>query len=199
MPDGLQRGHYFYPRHFALLACFSFLPAALARLHVATDLTVSFALYGALHAAALVFTLRARQLFWRQGLFIAMAAALSAATLHAGIFAGQLFGTALGIAAPYAVLGFSAVLGALAYGALIRLSGMYEATKGSLAVICIGCLLATLAAFLTLARFHFLGPWWLAVWWWYAFSAGLCYGDRSPAPSVPPRPPARLASSGTVR
>jgi hypothetical protein len=191
LPKGLQRGHFFYPWHFSLLACFSLVLAALTRLHVATGLSVSLALSGALHASALVFTLRTRQVIWRRCLFIAVAAALSAATLHAGILAGQLFesalGASLGSAMPYAALGFLAAPGALAYGLLIRASAMYTVPKTSLAVIAIGCLLATYIAFLTLAHFHFLGRWWLAVCWWYAFSGGLCYFDGSTAPNAPSR------------
>ena len=170
--------HFRYPLHFSLLACFGLLLIAMTQLHLATDLSLSFALYGALQAAALVIALRAHHPIWRRCLFIAAAAALSAMTLRFGIVAAQLLGTSRASAALYAVLGLSGAMGAAAYGVLIRLSGIYELTSRSLAVICVICMGATGAAFFTLTRFHSLGPWWLAVMWWYAFSGGLWYFDR---------------------
>lgn len=170
--------HIRYPLHFSLLACFGALLIAIAQLHLAIERSFSFALYGALHAAALSIALRARRPLWRKCLFIAAAAALSAMTLHFGIVAGQLLDTSRGNAALYAVLGFCGALGAAAYAVLIHLSGLYELTWRSFAVLCVNCMLAACAAFSTLARFHSLGQWWLAVLWWYAFSGGLWYFDK---------------------
>jgi MFS-type transporter involved in bile tolerance (Atg22 family) len=76
------------------------------------------------------------------------------------------------------VLGLSAVIGALAYGILIRLFGFVELTIGSLALIAAACMLAAFVAFFTLAHSHSLGRWWLAVLWWFAFSGGLWFCDR---------------------
>ena len=170
--------HFRYPLHFSLLACFGLLLIAMTQLHVGTDLALSFALYGALHAAALVIALRAHHPIWRKCLFIAAAAALSAMTFHFGIVAGQLLGTGRGSAALYAVLGFCGAMGAAAYAVLIHLCGIYELTSRSLAVLCVNCMLAACAAFFTLTRFHSLGQWWLAMLWWYAFSGGLWFFDK---------------------
>ncbi len=159
----------------------------MTQLHLATGLSLSFALYGALHAAALILALRAHHPIWRKCLFVAVAAALSAMTLHFGIIAGQLVGTSRGHAALYAVLGLSGALGAAAYGVLIHLSGIYELTSRSLAVLCVNCLLATCAAIFTLTRFHSPGRWWLAVMWWCAFSGGLWYFDKRNQTAVPGR------------
>jgi hypothetical protein len=172
------RSRFLYPRHFLLLACFTLFLVVMRWLRLSVNLSVSFALYGALHASALVLALRARQPIWRSCLFIAIAAGLSVMTLRIGIF-----GTQLSVGLPanigvYAVLGFSAVLGALAYGILIRLFSLYKLTAASLAAISIGCMLASFLALGTLNHIHFLGPWWLAVLWWYAFSGGLWYCDR---------------------
>jgi hypothetical protein len=176
-----------YPLHFSLLACFGVVLIAIAQLHLAVELSFSFAFYGALHAAALIIAPRVYHSILRKCLFIAAAAALSAMTLHFGIVAGQLLGTSRGNAALYAVLGFCGAMGAAAYGVLIRLSGIYELTARSLAVLCVNCMLATCAAMFTLARFHSLGQWWLAVLWWYAFSGGLWYVDKRSQRAVPRR------------
>jgi hypothetical protein len=108
-----------------------------------------------------------------------MAAALSAITLHVGIFAAQSLGTLRAGVALYAVLGFSAAAGAAAYGILIRLSGMYTRLTGrALVTASIGCLLAAPAALVSMTHLPLLGRWWLALLWWYAFSAALWYCDR---------------------
>jgi hypothetical protein len=170
--------HFLYTRHFLLLACFSVFLGVVSRLHLTGSLSVSFALYGSLHASALVLALRARQPIWRGCLFIVIAASLSVMTLRFGIFGRQLSGTPPGTVGLYSLLGLAAVIGAVAYGILIRLFGMYALTTGSLAAIAVGCVLAAFVAYFTVSHFHFLGPWWLAVLWWYAFSGGLWYFDQ---------------------
>jgi hypothetical protein len=172
--------HFLYARQFLLLTGFSVLLGVMSRLHLAgsLSLSVSFALYGALHASALVLTLRARHAIWRKCLFIVIAASLSVVTLRFGIFGRQLSLVLPGIAGLYSLLGLSAAIGAVAYGVLIRLFGMWALTAGSLAAIAVGCVLAEIVALSTARHFHFLGPWWLAVLWWYAFSGGLWYLDQ---------------------
>jgi hypothetical protein len=170
--------HFFYARHFLLLAGFSVVVAVMTRLHLLTDLNVCFAAYGALHASALILAVRVTQSLWRRCLFVVIAAALSVMALRMGIFGGHLSGTLPGNAALYMVLGFSAVIGALAYGILIRRFWLVELTVGGLALISVGCMLAAFVAFYTLAHSHSLGRWWLAVLWWYAFSGGLWFCDR---------------------
>jgi hypothetical protein len=170
--------HFLYARHFLLLTCFSVLLAIASQLHLSSNLSLSFALYGALHASALMLSLRARQTIWRQCLFIALSASLSATTLHMGIFGGQLSEGLPGSLAPYALIGFSAVIGAVSYGLIIRLFRFYTLTARALAEIAIGCMLASFLALFTLSHEHSLGAWWLAVLWWYAFSGGLWNCDR---------------------
>jgi hypothetical protein len=97
------------------------------------------------------------------------------------MFGTHLFGALPGNAGLYAALGFAAVTGALIYGVSIyRLLGISVMTPGSFAAISLGCMLATFIALLTGSHFHFLGPWWLAVLWWHAFSGGLWFFDRPP-------------------
>jgi hypothetical protein len=170
--------HFLYPRHFLLLTCFSVLLVVLSRLHFLTDLSVSFALYGALHASALVLALRARHPMGQRCLFIAIAAGLSVLTLNVGVFGMHLTGTLPGNVGLYTVIGFTALMGAVSYGVLIRIFRMYGLNSGSIGVIAVGCALATYVAAYMLAHSHLLGRWWLAVLWWYAFSGGLWYRDR---------------------
>jgi hypothetical protein len=167
----------FYTRHFLLLAGFSAVVVVLTRLRLLTDLNVCFAVYGALHASALVLALRSGQPLWRLCLFVVLAAGLSVLALRIGLVAGHLSGEFAGNIALYAVLGFAAAIGALTYGILIRLFGYLELTGGVLILIAAGCVLAALLALLSLQHAHFLGRWWLAVLWWYAFSGGLWFCD----------------------
>ena len=148
----------------------------MSRLHLSSDITGSFALYGALHALALMLTLRARQSIWRSCLFIALAAALSALTLRLGILETHVSGKLPVHIGLYAVSAFSAMTGAVTYGISIRLFGIHELTLRELAVIALGCMSAIYLGMLALA--HWLAPWELAVLWWYAFSGSLWYCDR---------------------
>lgn len=168
----------FYPRHFLLLACFSLLIGVMSRLHLTGNLSVAFALYGALHAVALVLAVRSRQEIWRRCLFIGFAAALCVMTFHFGSVAREQSAALPGKVGLYSPLGLSAFIGAASYGALIRLSGIYALTMGQLAAIAAGCVLAAYVSLFTASHSPFLGPWWLAVLWWFTFSGGLWYFDR---------------------
>ena len=167
-----------YPRHFLLLCAFGVAVAVITRLHVLGNLDVSFALYGALHAAALVLSLKAHTSVWRQCLFIVLAAGLCVLTLHVGMRVMHLLGGLPGNLGLYMALGTAAWTGAMTYGISMRLWRIHRLTLRALAVIGLGCVLATYAAFLALAHFHSLGRWSLPVFWWFAFSGGLWYRDR---------------------
>jgi hypothetical protein len=175
-PDFLDR--FRYRLHFLALACFGVLLIAMTRLHFAMNVSVCFALYGALHASALVIALRDHHSIGRNCIFIAAAAGLSAMTLHVGIATAHWLGPRGGNVALYTALGLSAVTGAASYGVLIRACGIYELTARALAVICLSCMLAAYAAMVTLAHFRFQGQWWPVVLWWYAFSGCLWYLDN---------------------
>jgi hypothetical protein len=171
-------GHFLYPRHFLLLACFSILSAVMTRLPLSTNLSVSFAAYGALHASALVLTLRAPQPIGRNCLFVLIAAGLCVLTFRAGIVGRQLFETLPGNLGLYTALGLAITTGALVYGILIRLCGIFPMTLASLSAISLGCMSATFVALFTAGPLHLPGRWWLAVLWWHAYSGGLWYFDR---------------------
>jgi hypothetical protein len=99
-----------------------------------------------------------------------LAAGLCVLTLHVGMWVMQ-----VGL---YMALGTAAWTGAMTYGTSIRLWHIHGLTLRALAVIGLGCVLATYAAFLALGHFHFLGRWSLPVAWWFAFSGGLWCRDR---------------------
>jgi hypothetical protein len=169
-----------YPRHFLLLGAFGVALAVISRLHLLSNLDASFALYGALHAAALVLSLGTRRSAWGRFLFIVLAAALCVMTLHLGTWIMHRLGRLPGNIGLYTALGVAAWTGAVAYGISIRLLGMPRLKPRSLAVIGLGCVLAAYAAFLILGQVHFLGRWLFPVLWWFAFSGGLWYRDRRP-------------------
>src|SRR5271156_4289304 len=99
--------------HFLLLTLFSIGIGLLSRLHPSGTLAASFALYGALHAIALVATLGSHLPLRRRCLFVAVAAALSALIFHLGILASPLSSVLPGIVGLYSLLGLTAVTGAL--------------------------------------------------------------------------------------
>jgi hypothetical protein len=169
--------HFSYRRHFLLLVCFSVVSAILTQRHYLNDLSISFALYGALHALALTLALREDRALWRKGLFIVLAASLSVMTLRVGIWGVQFFEQPPGHLGFFGVIGISAAIGAAVYGVLIRQSRFYALPWAALAAISAACMLATCAAAFTAGHFHSLGRWWLTQPWWYTFSGGICCCD----------------------
>jgi len=168
-----------YPRHFALLACFSVLVALLANLDRPPTVAASFALYGALHATALIMALRAPMSAPRKLGFVLLAAGLCTLTYRVGFAARALTSPYIGGAAIHSSLGFSAAMGAMVYGyAARRLPGLHALTPPKLIMLSLGCLAATFLAALAVGRVHTLGIWCLAVAWWFAFSGGLCMASR---------------------
>ena len=170
-----------FSRHFSLLSAFEALTCILSRWAFPATLSVAFALYGALHATALLLSCSTPPSVARSGLFAAAAATLSALTFHLGILGTHLSASLPGGVGPYLVLGFASVTGAIAYGVCICLFKLYRLTAAMLAMISLGCLSASCPALWALTQFPFLGPWWLAVVWWYAFSGGLWYCHRRQA------------------
>src|SRR5271168_728660 len=175
-------GHFNYRRHFALLAAAAvvlFLPSRWGFFSEA--LLPTFAISGALHASALVCSLRAAQTLRRKCSFVLAAAALSALTLYVGILGLALFAILPANARLYMALGTCSAAGAITYGALIRLCWLRKFSSRFILAIAGGCVLATMAAFFARAYFPSLAGWWLAAAWWFAFSGSLWYFDtRAP-------------------
>ena len=174
-------GHFYYARHFAVLGAATLLIFLLGHWDLLNDsLIVSFAINGALHAIALVVTLRARQNAARKLAFVALATALSIFTMYVGITGLVLFAVLPGNERLYAVLALCALCGAITYGSLTRLFWLAKFPSRLIVAMALLCLLASCVAFLVRSYLDFLGSWWLAAAWWFAFSGGLWFFDTHP-------------------
>jgi hypothetical protein len=164
-----------------LLVCAAASLHFITRMGLLISVGSTFALYGALHACALTLALRERQSIGRSVSFIAAAAGLSVLTLQIGLVGMRRLGALPGNRGLYVVLGVSAVVSAASYGMLIRLFSLQELTGRCIALISVVCVMATYAAFFSLAQIHWFGRGLLAVFWWCAFSGGLwlCGRERS--------------------
>ena len=168
----------FYARHFMLLACCAM---ALVATHswrlshgVLASLPLSFGLYGALHAAVLAASLRAAHAFGRKLLFVAMAACLSMSSVGLSLYANHLMGGAAGLARPALLLALAAGVGAASYVLLIRMFWGVRVSAWVVVSIVLGCVAAVLLALMATTLLHESGSLWIAVAWWFAFSAGVC-------------------------
>jgi hypothetical protein len=185
-------GHFYYARHFGVLAAATVILFLLGQWSLLKDsLIVTFATNGALHACALVFTLRAPESLTRKSAFVAIAVALSVLTLYVGIISLVLFSVLPGTERLYLVLGVCSLSGAITYGSAVRLFWMRNLSSRRILAMSVLCLPATSLAFFARAHTELLGGWWLAAAWWFAFSGGLWYFDtRGNAPELPKRNPA---------
>jgi hypothetical protein len=168
-PDAGPRLHC--RRHAVLLAA-AILAIALVRF-LSTDapIALAFACYGALHAAAVTICLRARPV--RVVAFVAAASLLSGSLARLGLLAAPLLaGSGVERAALF-VVAVSAFTGALGYGALLRWLLRYRLAPGPLLMIALACVCAASVALVPMRR-YVGGTAWIAIFWWLAFSGGLC-------------------------
>jgi hypothetical protein len=171
-------GHFYYGRHFSLLAVAALILLLLSRgAHFSEPFLPTFAINGALHASALVLSLHAHEVLWRKGAFIALAAAFSVFALYVGILALELFAVLPSTERLYLALGLCAASGAITYGGLIRMFWMPKIGSRAILAIAFSSVLAVFIGFFARSHFPFLGDWWLAAVWWSAFSGGLWYLD----------------------
>jgi hypothetical protein len=77
----------------------------------------------------------------------------------------------------YVVLSVCSLSGTITYGSLIRMFWIRILSSRIILAMAVLCVLATSLAFFARAYWEFLGGWWLAAAWWFAFSAGLWYFD----------------------
>ena len=166
-------------RHAAVLAA-AILGIALARCSsAAAPITLAFACYGVLHAAALGLCLQPRPAGARALGFMAAAALLSGSLARLGLLAAPLLARCGVAAAASFVVALSAFVGALGYGALLRCLLRYRLAPGPLVMIALACVVAVAAALVLMRQYPLGGSAWLAVLWWLAFSGGLCAARRA--------------------
>jgi hypothetical protein len=174
-------GHFSYARHFGVLGVATLLIFLLSHWDLLNDsLVLSFAINGALHAIALVLTLRSSQTTARKLAFIGLAAGFSVFTMYIGIAGLVLFAVLPGTERLYAVLGLCSVSGAITYASLTRLFWMGKFSSRLILAVAFLCLLATCLAFFIRSYVDFLGGWWLAAAWWFSFSGALWFFDTHP-------------------
>jgi len=170
-------------RHAVLLAA-GILGIVLARASsILAPLALTFACYGALHGTALALSLRPRQGRVRSLTFVASAALLSGSLARLGLLSASLIAGAGVETAVLLVVAVSAFLGALGYGALLRLLH-YRLAPRPLVIIAFICVFAASAALVFMRQYPLGGSAWLAILWWLAFSGSLCAiaGRRALAP-----------------
>jgi hypothetical protein len=175
-----------YARHFVLLASFSAVLAIIGW-RAGLGIGAQFALYGALHASALVLSIRdgvgARVAPLRRLLFVVLAAMLALANARVGLWAWHAVSAVGGRHGPLILVAACAALGALAYAASInavlpnRHGGPvpFAATATATAL---GCAAATCVSFAVSRALHAATVPWLTIAWWFAFSGSLWYADR---------------------
>jgi hypothetical protein len=180
-----------FSRHFLLLAAAVIVIVALNALHPFSEpFLPSFAIYGALHAAAVAVAIQTPHSLPRKGLFIVLAAALNVAVLYAGIISLEGLGKAFAPLRLHIALSVCSLFGAIAYGLLIRACWWPTLRPRAIAQIAFGCLLATAGALWIENLAVTVGTWSLAAVWWFAFSLGLWRVDRR-ANALRPQPHAQ--------
>jgi hypothetical protein len=177
-----------YTRHFVLLlamaaglAAASRLPAVLTAgllapgaLLSAAGIASQFAIYGALHALALVSSLTARPSLGRQIAFIAAAAAMSLATAWLTLVLVRRMSNLSG---PVPILIAAAALGAWAYaGAIRRVLRLILGARSTM-WMSLACAAAVAAAYPCVKHLPSAAGLGLAIPWWLAFSAAFALQD----------------------
>jgi hypothetical protein len=174
---------FLFGRHFALLFIMA---AVLAAVMPSRPLGIkaSFALYGALHALALVLGLRGPRHGLRALSFVGIASMLCAVTVELGLAANRLAGLLTISIAPRWTLALCAAFGAATYGAVIN--GFW---RSRLSWPAVGMIAAICAAAVSISvRINMMPKTadglWIALPWWFAFSTGF-YCDELVARKIP--------------
>lgn len=137
-------------------------------------IALAFACYGAVHGAAVAGGLRPRPGWVRAIAFVATACLLSGSLARLGLRLAPLLAGVEVERAVVLVVAVSAFAGALGYGALLRCLLRYRVAPRPLVTIAFTCAVAASAALMLMRQFPRGGSAWLAVFWWLAFSGGLC-------------------------
>ena len=177
-----------YPRHFVLLlaaaaglgaasrAAAMLAPGLLApaELLSAAGIASQFAIFGALHALALVSSLTARPSLGRQIAFIAAAAAMSLATAWLTLVLARRMSNLTG---PVPILIAAAALGAWAYAGTIRSVLRLSLRARSTVWMSLACAAAVAAAYHWVKHVPSAAGLGLAIPWWLAFSVAFALQD----------------------
>ena len=183
-----------YTRHFVLLFAMAAGLAAAAPLTAAlipgllapsellsgAGIAGRFAIYGALHALALVRSLTSRPSLGRQAAFIAAAAALSLAT---ALLTLVLVRRTSNLSGPVPILMAAAALGAWVYAGTIRCVLRLSVGVRSSVWLSLACAAAVGAAYPWVKHLPSAAALGLAIPWWLAFSGAFALQDAQ-APSV---------------
>ena len=164
-------GHFYYARHFSWLGIGVVILFALSRSNFfAEPFLPTFAINGALHAAALAFNARQGRSLLHKLLFIGIATVLSVAALYVGMAGTQIFASLPAGMRSYEILISCAIFGARTFW----LAAVPPRVIIGVAVLCAVAVSVALFA----RRFFFgLDAWWLTAAWWFAMSGGIWYVD----------------------
>ncbi len=174
-------GHFVYRRHFAVLFGVVGVLVATSRWRPSLGINATFAVYGALHALALVASLRKRGSLVRRTLFVAGAGAISGASAFLGLEAVHYVGSVPVLVRSMSVLGLASGFGAVCYALLIRRCWTPHLSHHAVLAIVCACILATefVVVFGLLPKTA--DGLWFAALWWFAFSLTLSHQDcRAP-------------------
>ena len=168
-----------FKRHFVALAVAFVALLVCGRMPGSQELQLgNFALYGALHALAVVATLERAPSLPRCALLIVLAACADGAMLYVGLFAAGALAALLAVGSLYVALGLCALLGAIVYGLLLRglvFPGLRPRRTLQIAAACL------VVSVLVEAVAHIRAPGqlvWIVGAWWLAFSSGLWIVQR---------------------
>lgn len=179
-----------YRRHFGLLGVAAVVLFVLTSVHVAMPFDRAHFLFGssgALHALAVVLSLRPPASWWSRLAFVAAAAALSVAALFGGIAVADLVGLR-GFASFYVALAATAAIGAVLYRFLVRVFWARFLAPRDLLLTAGACVAATFGAAVLNTVVPRLRDVLMPLFWWCAFSACLWWADR-PQRGAGPRKP----------
>jgi hypothetical protein len=175
-----------YRRHFMYLAGAIVVLAGVGRTPLyEKNFVFACAVNGALHAGALVASLRGSATALRKGMFAAIAAGLSIMSLYVGIIILVALSILPDSERLPAVVAIGAMTGAITYGSLIRIFWIRGIRPRAILGLATLCAIAALAGYLLKLRFDWPGMWWLAAIWWLAFSISLKFLGVPPVPKSP--------------
>jgi hypothetical protein len=189
MPDpsrSSSKGIFNYRRHFMYLAAAIVILAGVGRTALyEKNLVFACAVNGALHAGALIASLRAAAPALRKGMFAAIAAGLSIMSMYVAIIALVALSILPDSERLPVVVAIGAMTGAITYGSLIRTFWIRGIRPRAILGLATLCAVAALAGYLLKLKFDWPGMWWLAAIWWLTFSIGLKFLGVPPVLQLP--------------